>query len=119
MIWDRVRLTTQRGGGNPQKQSQHRADNGGKYPDADAQRQTCKGTNQHIPSHPVGAEEMRQAGSNIFFGKVGLQGRAGQQKPGNGHAAQHQGRRTEQNSNPLTVVHDLAAPLRILGSTTP
>ena len=89
---------------------------------ADGQGQSGQGAGQHIPPHPVGAEQKGEAGGAVHAGEVGLRGPLGEQSAGQRDGQEHrQGEKQEQKGPlpPVELSHDLAAPLRILGSTTP
>ena len=118
---DRVRPPAQ-GGGHPAEQGDDRAHQGGEYADADGQGQPGQGAGEHVPSHPVGAEQKGEAGGAVHAGEVGLHGLLGEQSAGHRDRQEHRQGEKQEQEGPLPTVelsHDLATPLRILGSTAP
>ena len=101
------------------------ADTGGQEPDPDTEGQTCQRPGKHIPAHPVSAKKMAHGRGQVLAAKIRLHGSVFQKNPCYSHRCQ-QGNCQDQKYNgflpavfPLLSSHSLAAPLRILGSTTP
>ena len=117
-----VRPTAQRRRA-PQQQRHHRAHHRRGKADADAHGKAGQGAGEHIPSHPVGAEEMRAGRHLIFDGKVGPGRVLGQQNAAHRHRRQQGDAEKQQEEGSLppvvSILHRLAAPLRMRGSTAP
>ena len=84
---------------------------------ADGQGQPRQGAGQHVPAHPVGAEEEGEPGGQVGAGEVGLHGPGAQEDAQQGDG-QEEGRSPGQEPDgPLPLVerlHVRVAPLRIL-----
>ncbi len=120
--YDGIHPPAQSGGSRSQDQGHHGADRRRQHADPDAEGQPGEGAGEHVPPHPVGAEEVPGAGGLVLAGKVGGHSLSGQQQPRHRHGSQEYGAEAQQGHralSPVEMAHVRAAPLRILGSTTP
>ena len=117
-----VRPAPQQGRARPQQQGDDGADGGGEQADADAERQARQGAGQHVPAHPVGAKEELAAGARFLRVKSVTMARSDSSMPAAVTAHSRARGEDQQGQGGLPAVeasHALAAPLLILGSTTP